>query len=141
MTIAFGSDFDLASDLRPDLGVASTELVALAQSIVRRLSAGRRGYFYSPSDGYDLALALGASGSIDTIRQRASAELQKDERVLAALVTDLSQGPDDLSLAVDVTLRGGPSFRLTISVDEAAQVLVASEPIPIRQPYRRRGGV
>jgi len=88
---AFGVDLDCVTDISPQ-GSLARGIRNLANALLRRLITPRGGLFYDPDYGFDLRDYLSA-GLTDAELQALSAtvalELEKDERVKSALVTQL----------------------------------------------------
>jgi len=133
--MGYGIDIALEVDITRDLATTARPSQTLAEAIVRRLSGT---LFHDPNYGYDLIQAIGAGfqGAISsTIIQRTAVEVEKEERVRAAVVTDTSQGSDDIRMGIRVIPEAGPLFDLTLTIDRVAGVISAEEIIPVRTAF------
>lgn len=121
-----GTDFDLATDLSPTMGLVSGRR-ALAQAILRRLSTPRGLLERHPTYGIDVLSYLNESldtGTLAHLRQQIAAQCLDDERVLRVDVAVETPRPRALRIALSLTDGDGP-FRLVLAASDLTLSLVS----------------
>ncbi len=93
----------------------------VANALSRRLVTPRGGLFYDPDYGFDVRDYLGVAltrGKLAELIQGVESECLKDVRVqgLVARVSATGDTRVKLELALDITLAGGPTFELILSI-------------------------
>ena len=130
MTTDYGIDVSTFPDLDPAFSLVSGR-EALAQSLTRRLQTPRGALPFHPDDGIDVRdwLHEGVDAvTLFRLRSEIEAELEKDERVLAAsCVTEWEPGAGGLSLSVSVEPVIGERFALIVSVSDFDFSLIGVE--------------
>lgn len=116
----FGIDVSCVADIDPTFALVSGRR-ALAQALARRLSTPRGGLFYDGTYGYDLRSQLNAAvddfGGTFAIAAAVEAEVEKDERVLAATAeVTFDASTERLRVAIAIMAADGP-FALVLGVD------------------------
>ena len=127
----YGSDMSCDGDLDPN-GAEVDGLTNLAQDLANRLRTPRGGLVDDPTYGLDLSSYIDDQMSARRVAIAANAidaELVKDERVIRSDTTATfavdANGLGKLTAFVVVTPSQGPSFKLTISVDNVTIDLLA----------------
>jgi hypothetical protein len=123
----FGRDVMCSDVLRT--GRYATGLPLVAQNAYHRLSTARgtlRGGDEEADYGIDLVDLLGSNVTKEAIAGMVSAELRKDERILAATATItemIANTRKSWIVDIDITTGAGP-FSLRLSVDEVTVELL-----------------
>lgn len=134
MTTTYGLDLDCVEDLHITLRAASSEKLALAQAIARRMQTPRGRLLDDPEYGYDLRRWIGTTDPpVALIEAAIASEARKDERVsdCSAIVTfDRDTHTIDARFAI-VPRASSDSFDFTLSVGSlTASVLLEGSDLP-----------
>jgi hypothetical protein len=123
---ALGSDISGVDDLDFALSVVSGRL-ALAQSILRRITSPRGSLLGSPAYGYSMFDTIGSSVPASVVEQRVLEQVLAEQEVEDARVTaSLVNGVLTVTIAV---VDGDGPFTLTVSASElTAQAMIDQNP-------------
>jgi hypothetical protein len=121
-----GSDFNLLTDLDPNLSAVSEE-TAFLQALCRRLQTPRGGLWYDLDYGTDLRQFVNAQNvQAFAVEQAVEQECLKDERVQTCSAT-VTRGDDgSLTVSISVEAAEGP-FEFTLLVSSLTVELLDSQ--------------
>lgn len=141
---ALGSDLSCVSDVTPDMREVSGRR-ALAEALVRRLQTPRGTLLDDQNYGFDLVGELGddvTPAFVASLQSTIVAEVQKDERVIAARAVVQFVAPSQVAAAMSTVISnpmpdpvgvlvvridgqdGTGTFRLTLSVADVTVTLL-----------------
>ena len=126
MAVDFGTCWSCITDVTTPATMASGFRV-IGEAIARRWQTPRGGLIDDPNYGFDLTDFIGddlGKGDLARIAHGASAEAEKDERVLSCAVTLTMTGGGQLMTVVGSVETGQGPFQLVVAVSAVSVTLL-----------------